>query len=100
MRARRFSRTGRLSSSPAAPASPARGGVNIGRVTRSSGPPEARSQWTFQPIADARVHERVVDQITFAIRSGAYAVGERLPSVEPMVPVPRIFFRVWGHHFS
>ena len=30
------------------------------------------------------MHERVVDQITFAIRSGAYAVGERLPSVEQM----------------
>jgi GntR family transcriptional regulator, transcriptional repressor for pyruvate dehydrogenase complex len=40
--------------------------------------------WTFQPIADPRVHERVVDQITFAIRSGAYRVGERLPSVEQM----------------
>jgi DNA-binding FadR family transcriptional regulator len=43
-----------------------------------------RDQWTFQPIADPRVHERVVDQITFAIRSGAFAVGERLPSVETM----------------
>jgi GntR family transcriptional regulator, transcriptional repressor for pyruvate dehydrogenase complex len=41
-------------------------------------------QWTFQPISDPRVHERVVDQITFAIRSGAYDVGERLPSVERM----------------
>ena len=44
----------------------------------------ARVQWTFQPIADPRVHERVVDQITFAIRSGAFGVGERLPSVEQM----------------
>jgi GntR family transcriptional regulator, transcriptional repressor for pyruvate dehydrogenase complex len=43
-----------------------------------------RVQWTFQPIADPRVHERVVDQITFAIRSGAFGVGERLPSVEQM----------------
>jgi DNA-binding FadR family transcriptional regulator len=33
---------------------------------------------------DARMHERVVDQITFAIRSGAYRVGDRLPSVEQM----------------
>jgi GntR family transcriptional regulator, transcriptional repressor for pyruvate dehydrogenase complex len=46
-------------------------------------PPE-RVEWTFQPIADPRVHERVVDQITFAIRSGAFGVGERLPSVERM----------------
>jgi GntR family transcriptional regulator, transcriptional repressor for pyruvate dehydrogenase complex len=43
-----------------------------------------RVRWTFQPIADPRVHERVVDQITFAIRSGAFGVGERLPSVEQM----------------
>lgn len=43
-----------------------------------------RERWTFQPITDPRVHERVVDQITFAIRSGAYQVGERLPSVEKM----------------
>ena len=43
-----------------------------------------RDRWTFQPITDPRVHERVVDQITFAIRSGAYGVGERLPSVEQM----------------
>jgi GntR family transcriptional repressor for pyruvate dehydrogenase complex len=43
-----------------------------------------RDRWTFQPITDPRVHQRVVDQITFAIRSGAYGVGERLPSVERM----------------
>jgi GntR family transcriptional repressor for pyruvate dehydrogenase complex len=41
-------------------------------------------RWRFQPITDPRVHERVVDQITFAIRSGAYGVGERLPSVGQM----------------
>jgi DNA-binding FadR family transcriptional regulator len=38
----------------------------------------------FQHITDARVHEQVVDQITFAIRSGALGVGERLPSIEQM----------------
>lgn len=43
-----------------------------------------RDRWTFQPIADPRVHQRVVDQITFAIRSGAYGIGERLPSVEQL----------------
>jgi GntR family transcriptional repressor for pyruvate dehydrogenase complex len=40
--------------------------------------------WSFQPVVDARVHEHVVDQITFAIRSGAYGIGDRLPSVEQM----------------
>lgn len=43
-----------------------------------------RDRWAFQPITDPRVHERVVDQIAFAIRSGAYQVGQRLPSVEQM----------------
>jgi DNA-binding FadR family transcriptional regulator len=58
---------------------------NIQRGDASvSKPLKDRGQWTFQPIADARAHERVVDQITFAIRSGAYAVGERLPSIEQM----------------
>src|SRR5438874_687596 len=38
----------------------------------------------FRPIAGARAHEEVIDQITFAIRSGAFRVGERLPSVEDL----------------
>ena len=38
----------------------------------------------FRPMHDPRMHERVVDQITFAVRSGAYRVGDRLPSVEQM----------------
>jgi GntR family transcriptional regulator, transcriptional repressor for pyruvate dehydrogenase complex len=71
--------------SAAAPSTPAVAASNIEPCDASvSTPPEGPSQWTFQPIADARVYERVVDQITFAIRSGAYAVGERLPSVEQM----------------
>jgi DNA-binding FadR family transcriptional regulator len=44
----------------------------------------AVKEWSFQPVSDPRVHERVVDQITFAIRAGAFGVGERLPSVEQM----------------
>jgi GntR family transcriptional repressor for pyruvate dehydrogenase complex len=38
----------------------------------------------FQPIAGERIHERVADQIVYAIRSGAFKVGSRLPSVEEM----------------
>jgi GntR family transcriptional repressor for pyruvate dehydrogenase complex len=48
-----------------------------------SAPPEPK-RWIFRPMHDPRMHERVVDQITFAIRSGAYRVGDRLPSVEQM----------------
>ncbi len=44
----------------------------------------AAGEWSFQPVSDPRVHERVVDQITFAIRAGAFGVGQRLPSVERM----------------
>jgi GntR family transcriptional regulator, transcriptional repressor for pyruvate dehydrogenase complex len=74
-----------LTGSTAAPGPPwpAASNIELGEASVSR-PPEGRSQWTFQPIADARAHERVVDQITFAIRSGGYAVGERLPSVEQM----------------
>jgi GntR family transcriptional repressor for pyruvate dehydrogenase complex len=44
----------------------------------------APKPWIFRPMHDPRMHERVVDQITFAVRSGAYRVGDRLPSVEQM----------------
>ena len=47
-------------------------------------PPAARHPSVFRPMHDARMHERVVDQVTFAIRSGVYRVGDRLPSVEQM----------------
>jgi GntR family transcriptional regulator, transcriptional repressor for pyruvate dehydrogenase complex len=47
-------------------------------------PPAARQPSVFRPMHDARMHERVVDQVTFAIRSGVYRVGDRLPSVEQM----------------
>jgi DNA-binding FadR family transcriptional regulator len=43
-----------------------------------------RPGWTFQPIVGARAHERVVEQIALAIRSGAVRVGERLPRVGEM----------------
>jgi GntR family transcriptional repressor for pyruvate dehydrogenase complex len=38
----------------------------------------------FTPIVGARAHEEVVDQITFAIRSGGFRVGEKLPSIEEL----------------
>src|ERR687883_1545199 len=38
----------------------------------------------FRPIVGARAHEEVVDQITFGIRSGAFRVGEKLPSIEAL----------------
>jgi GntR family transcriptional repressor for pyruvate dehydrogenase complex len=38
----------------------------------------------FHPIVGARAHEEVVDQITFAIRSGGFRVGEWLPSLDEL----------------
>jgi GntR family transcriptional regulator, transcriptional repressor for pyruvate dehydrogenase complex len=55
--------------------------VTLGAGSGTDGSPRA---WIFQAMHDPRMHERVVDQITFAIRSGAYGVGDRLPSVEQM----------------
>lgn len=46
--------------------------------------------WIFRPMHDPRMHERVVDQITFAIRSGAFRVGDRLPSVEQMAQAMQV----------
>ena len=41
-------------------------------------------QWHFHPITNPRAHEEVVEQITFAILSGAFGAGERLPNVEAL----------------
>ncbi len=38
----------------------------------------------FYPISNPRAHEEVVEQITFAILSGAFNSGERLPNVEAL----------------
>ena len=40
--------------------------------------------WHFHPITNPRAHEEVVEQITFAILSGAYGKSERLPNVEAL----------------
>jgi DNA-binding FadR family transcriptional regulator len=46
--------------------------------------PEAAARWHFHPITNTRAHEEVVEQITFAILSGAYHPGERLPNIEAL----------------
>lgn len=40
--------------------------------------------WEFHPVASARAHEAVVEQITFAIRAGAFASGDRLPPIDSL----------------
>jgi GntR family transcriptional repressor for pyruvate dehydrogenase complex len=42
------------------------------------------ARWHFHPITNTRAHEEVVEQITFAILSGAYNPGERLPNIEAL----------------
>lgn len=41
-------------------------------------------RWHFHPISNPRAHEEVIEQITFAILSGAYRVGDRLPNIEAL----------------
>lgn len=43
-----------------------------------------KPSWRFYPISGPRAYEEVVDQITFAIRSGAFRPGDRLPLVEEL----------------
>jgi len=38
----------------------------------------------FYPISGARAHEEVALQITYAIRSGAYPIGARLPNIKAL----------------
>jgi len=46
--------------------------------------PGSADPWHFHPITNTRAHEEVVEQITFAILSGAYRPGERLPNIEAL----------------
>lgn len=45
---------------------------------------DAEEQWHFHPIVNTRAHEEVIEQITFAILSGAFKPGERLPNIEAL----------------
>ena len=49
-----------------------------------------RDMWNFYPISGPRAFEEVVDQITFAIRSGAFKPGDRLPLVEELAQTMRV----------
>ena len=40
------------------------------------------AELTFYQVSTGRAHEEVVDQITFAIRSGLLRVGDRLPTID------------------
>lgn len=41
-------------------------------------------RWHFYPIINTRAHEEVIEQITFAILSGAFKPHERLPNIEAL----------------
>ena len=58
-------------------------GADAGRV-------DDRAARAFRPVPGERMHERVVEQITFAIRSGVFGVGDRLPSLEQMAAELRV----------
>lgn len=46
--------------------------------------------WSFYPISGPRAYEEVVDQITFAIRAGAFKPGDRLPLVEELAQTMQV----------
>ncbi len=46
--------------------------------------------WNFYPISGPRAYEEVVDQITFAIRTGAFKPGDRLPLVEALAQTMQV----------
>jgi DNA-binding FadR family transcriptional regulator len=46
--------------------------------------------WKFQPISASRAYQEVVDQITYAIRSGAFSRDERLPVIEDLARKMRV----------
>ena len=45
---------------------------------------ETAERWQFHPIVNTRAHEEVIQQIIFAVLSGAYQPGERLPNIEAL----------------
>lgn len=52
---------------------------------------EATSKdWGFHPISGPRAYEEVVDQITFAIRSGIFRAGDRLPYVDELARAMKV----------
>jgi DNA-binding FadR family transcriptional regulator len=55
-------------------------------LTMLETPPETdpEDRWHFHPIINLRAHEEVVEQITFAILSGAFKRGDRLPNIEAL----------------
>lgn len=42
------------------------------------------ARWDFHRIVNSRAHEEVIQQITFAILSGAFNAGDRLPNIEAL----------------
>jgi len=53
-------------------------------------------QWTFHPIASARAHEAVIEQITFALRASAFAPGDRLPHIDELSKTMKVSKPVVG----
>lgn len=66
------------------------------RDRNDTGADRADEPWSFHPIANARAHEAVIEQITFAIRAGAFAPGERLPHIDALSKTMRVSKPVIG----
>ncbi len=47
-------------------------------------PVRLTSQWAFHPISNSKASQEVIDQITYAIRSGVFKPGDWLPQIEEL----------------
>lgn len=54
------------------------------------------SGFRFHPVTLPRAHEQVVDQITYAIRSGVLRPGDRLPTIEELADLTAVSKPVIG----
>ena len=50
---------------------------------------ESAQQW-FHPIAGARAHEQVIEQLVFAVRAGVFRPGDPLPRIEELAHALRV----------
>ena len=57
---------------------------------------DGRTGLRFHRISAARAHEEVIDQITFAIRSGLLKPGDRLPTIEILAEMTEVSKPVIG----
>lgn len=65
-------------------------------MSNSTGTATEVSQLPFHPISLTRAHQEVIDQVIYAIRSGALRPGDHLPTIEVLAEVTNVSKPVIG----